>query len=445
MLRSPNNLITGGTAAPAPRAKASRVWPSRLSCSATICALLVAAAPLASAATRTVDSFDLGWRFHLGDAPGADKPGFSDSAWRQLDLPHDWSIEGPYDQAAATGGPGGYLPAGIGWYRKTFTLPDSDRGRQVSVQFDGVYEHSTVWINGHEAGSRPYGYTTFRFDLTAFLNFGSAPNVIVVRVDNSQQPNSRWYTGSGIFRHTWLSVADPMHIAPWGVWVTTPDVALDKATIKVTTHLQNGRVASQQETVRVRVLDGDGKDAAEPVTSPASELAAGAEADAYASMVLRSPRLWSPASPSLYTVRTDLVVAGEVIDSTDTTIGVRTAVFDVNRGLLINGEQVKLRGMCACIMMPAQWGPPSPTPSSSAAYACSRRWAATPSAAATTRWPRSSTTSATASGSSSWTRPSTSGPSGNRRSSSATRTSSPTGTSRTWWTWSAATATTPAS
>jgi beta-galactosidase len=346
MPRSHKNSMTDGTAKIARRAKAALAWRSRLIDSAAFCALVIAAAPLASAASRTVDSFDLGWRFNLGDVPGAEKPEFPDASWRQLDLPHDWSIEGPYDQAAPTGASGGYLPAGIGWYRKTFTLPDSDKGRQVSVQFDGVYEHSTVWINGHEAGSRPYGYATFRVDLTAFLNFGSAPNVIVVRVDNSQQPNSRWYTGSGIFRHTWLSVADPLHIAPWGVWVTTPDVSAETATVKVTTHLQNGRASTQQATVRVRVLDADGKDAAEPANSSASDVAAGAEADAEVSMALRSPKLWSPSSPSLYTVRTDLLVGGDVVDTADTTVGVRSAVFDVNRGLLINGEQVKLRGMC---------------------------------------------------------------------------------------------------
>ncbi|UCG89335.1 MAG: beta galactosidase jelly roll domain-containing protein, partial [Gemmatimonadota bacterium] len=153
---------------------------------------------------------DYGWMFTTGDPAGAEDPAFDDGGWRSLDLPHDWSIEGPYDQNAATGGRGGYLPTGVGWYRRSFELPSGARGRRVTVEFDGVYENSDVWVNGHHLGSRPYGYISFRYDLTPYLVDGE--NVVAVRVDNSHQPNTRWYSGSGIYRHVWLTVTDPLHV-----------------------------------------------------------------------------------------------------------------------------------------------------------------------------------------------------------------------------------------
>ncbi len=313
----------------------------------------IAVLSLAQAASadsvRQTDLFDFGWRFHLGETPGGEAPAFDDSAWRPLDLPHDWSIEGPYDEKAPTGGSGGYLPTGIGWYRKTFSLPEADRGRRLDVQFDGVYERSTVWVNGHEAGMRPYGYSTFSYDISPYLNFGAAPNVIAVRVDNSQQPNSRWYSGSGIFRHTWLITTDTLRIAPWGVLVTTPDVSQDSATVNVRVHVRNGRAAPQKVTVREQLLDGDGalvspQPAAEAAGT--AEVGAGEESDVVSTLTVAKPRLWSPASPAMYRVRTEVLVGGDVVDRADTGFGIRHVDFDVDRGLLINGAQVKMRGMC---------------------------------------------------------------------------------------------------
>ena len=210
------------------------------------------------ATVRQHQSFDFGWRFHAGDAAAAEQPGADDPGWRPVDLPHDWSIEGPYDEHAATGGSGGYLPTGVGWYRKTFTLPETDRGRRVALQFDGVYQHSTVWLNGHKIGGWPYGYASFVVDLTAALNFGATPNAIAVRVDNSRQPNSRWYSGSGIYRHTWLDITDPLHVAPWGVGVTTPEVAKDSATVRVQVTVKNLRATGQRGEVFTQVLDETG-------------------------------------------------------------------------------------------------------------------------------------------------------------------------------------------
>ena len=179
---------------------------------------------------RVRESFDFGWRFLKGDAPGADQPAFADTTWRKLTLPHDWSIEGPHGENESTAGPGGYLPTGVGWYRKAFTVPEGSRGRKWSVEFDGVYMNSEVWINGHLLGRWPYGYTSFAYDLTPYLNFGDKPNVLAVRVDNSAQPNSRWYSGSGIYRHTWITMTDSLRVAHWGTYVTTPRVSTDAFT-----------------------------------------------------------------------------------------------------------------------------------------------------------------------------------------------------------------------
>ncbi|HEY4990082.1 MAG TPA: glycoside hydrolase family 2 TIM barrel-domain containing protein [Opitutaceae bacterium] len=302
-----------------------------------------------AASARERSLFDFGWRFQLGDIPGGESQNFDDSAWRPLDLPHDWSIEGPYDEKAPAGGTGGYLPTGIGWYRKAFTVPEADRGRSVLVEFDGVYERSTVWVNGKELGTRPYGYSSFHYDLTPYLNYGGTRNVIAVRVDNSLQPNSRWYSGSGIYRHTWLLTAAPVHIAPWGVLVRTPEVSAASATVTVTTRLQNARSADARVEVRTLLLEAQPSlppGVAPPSSSSAAVVTAEGEGEISATLVLPAPRLWSPDSPTLYTVRTEVLVAGEVVDSVDTVFGIRSVTFDVDRGLLINEVPVKMKGMC---------------------------------------------------------------------------------------------------
>ena len=314
--------------------------------------LLMASNP---SGARQQDSFDQDWRFFLGDCAGAEQPAFSDSTWRTLDLPHDWSIEGPYDEKASSGGPGGYLPTGVGWYRKTFTLPESARGQRVAIQFDGVYQHSTVWINGHNLGTWPYGYTTFHYELTPFLNFDDRPNIVAVRVDNSAQPNSRWYSGSGIFRHTWLTITAPLSIAPWGVCVTTPAVSAECATIRVRTRVENTNATAQKFELHTQVLDAAGqplrrqegiKTLEGPLATATGEVAAGAEREIETTLNLPAPRLWSPGSPVLYRLRSEIRTAGAVVDAMETVFGIRHIEYDANRGLLLNGTPVKLRGMC---------------------------------------------------------------------------------------------------
>jgi beta-galactosidase len=298
----------------------------------------------AADAPRVHESFDLGWRFFRGEANHAEQAEFDDAAWRKLDLPHDWSIEGPYDEKAATGGPGGYLPAGIGWYRKYFAVPEALRGQQITVEFDAVYMNSDVWINGRHLGRWPYGYTSFAYDVTPYLKLGSQPNILAVRVDNSQQPGSRWYSGSGIYRHVWITATDSLHIAEWGIYVTTPTLSARSAAVEVRTRVQNGRSEAQAVTLVSEIVDADGQIAATAqIDGP---VAAGAEREFDQMVGLIGPRLWSPAAPNLYRLRSRVLVGGRLIDTTETPFGVRRVEYDTNRGFLLNGEPANMLGMC---------------------------------------------------------------------------------------------------
>src|SRR5476651_230349 len=193
-----------------------------------------------SAESRKIESFDKSWMFFKGDPSGADKVSFSDAAWRKLDVPHDWMIEGPYAESNPTGRGGGYLPADIGWYRKHFEVSDADAKKKVSIEFDGVMANSDVWINGYHLGKRPYGYISFEYEMTGHLNFGKGKtNVLSVRADNAIQPASRYYTGAGIYRHVHLTITDPLHIAINGVFITTPQIAPGKNVVLIKTTVVN--------------------------------------------------------------------------------------------------------------------------------------------------------------------------------------------------------------
>jgi beta-galactosidase len=294
-------------------------------------------------APRTRESFDFGWKFRRGEAQGAQAIEFDDAAWRDVDLPHDWSIEGPFDQNAPSSGPGGYLPAGIGWYRKSFRIPESDRDRVVVLEFDGVYRNSEVWINGQYLGRRPYGYVPFSYELTPHLNFGG-DNVVAVRVDNSNQTNCRWYSGSGIYRHTWLLATGPLRIAYWGTFVTCPRVSAESAIVEVKSRIVNSRKNESQVALTTAILDKDGSAVQSQEASQTIE--AGAEYEFVQQIAVAKPSLWSPAHPTLYTVRSTVRESGRVADVYDTPIGIREAVFDANRGFLLNGEHIKLNGAC---------------------------------------------------------------------------------------------------
>ena len=294
-------------------------------------------------------SMDLNWSFTRGDPPGAENPAFDDSNWRVLDVPHDWSIEGPYAPTNVTAGPGGFLPAGIGWYRKHFTTPSAFKDKEVSVQFDGIYMNADVYLNGHRVGRHAYGYTSFACDLTPFLAAPGQDNVLAVRVDNDRQPNSRWYTGSGIYRHVWADVTGPVHVAHWGTYVTTPNATPETADIVVKTRIQNDTDAAVSVGVHQDLVDSTGKIVGR-AESPA-EIPAKGEQEVAQTISLSRPQLWSPDHPILYTVRTTLArgeggAAAEVLDNYDTPVGIRQFEFDVDRGFLLNGQHVKILGMC---------------------------------------------------------------------------------------------------
>jgi len=306
--------------------------------------LMGAAVTFAGELPRTRPTMDFGWRFLLGDPPSAQLADFDDSAWRPVDLPHDWSIFGPFDETAPARGGGAYLPTGVGWYRKTFQIPDAFQNRQVRIEFDGVYENSDVWINGHWLGKRPFGYISFSYDLAAYLKFNQQPNVLAVRVDNSVQPNSRWYSGSGIYRHTWLSVTDPLSIAPGGVYAITPQVSETNATVQIATQVVNNRKSAARFALISTLFDRDGKQLRSDRSE--GELDAGESGKLTQQLRIEHPHLWSDETPYLYTLRSTLRLGDEAIDQLDTPIGVRSIEFDVDRGFLLNGRQVKLDGVC---------------------------------------------------------------------------------------------------
>jgi beta-galactosidase len=295
-----------------------------------------------TAPVRVRDSFDFGWKFFKGDAPGAEAPGFADTAWRALDLPHDWSVEGPFTQDAPASGSGGYAPTGIGWYRKRFRLPAGYAGRRVSIEFDGVYQNSEVWINGRYLGKRPFGYISFSYDLTPHLAAGE--NVVAVRVDNSKQPGSRWYSGSGIYRHTWLVAADDVHIPQWGTFVVTPRASADAATVQAQTRVRNAGSAAADCTLTSAIVGADGR-----MVATAESPRRIAPGDVYVfdqQLRVEKPALWSVETPALYTLRSTVRAGGKVVDEYETPFGIREAVFDADRGFLLNGRHVKLNGVC---------------------------------------------------------------------------------------------------
>lgn len=310
----------------------------------------------AASADATSNVFEDGWRFALVNRTGiidptgayadAADPSFDDSSWRTVSVPHDWSIELDPTNAAGTSSGTGYLQGGLGWYRKTFTLPQSLAGHRISVEFDGVYMDSTVYLNGQLVAQHPYGYTGFAADLTALAHTdGSTPNVLAVKVQN-QLPSSRWYSGSGIYRHVHLVTTDPVHVARHGVFVTTPDLAktyaAGYAAVHVATSALDERDAGTQATVVSTVLDASGR----RVASGSVAVGLGAQAQTATSDIrVDKPHLWSTGTPYLYTLRTDLVVGRHVVDSVRTSFGIRWVAVDPQGGFSLNGKSMKIQGV----------------------------------------------------------------------------------------------------
>jgi len=299
--------------------------------------------PFDGVTPRVRESFDFGWKFCKGDIPEAQHSEFSDANWKNVALPHDWSIEGPFGEKEPAGASGGYLPTGIGWYRKHFHLPDLHKAKQITIEFDGVYQNSEVWINGHYLGKRPYGYIPFFYDLTPHITF-EAENIMAVKVDNSRQTNCRWYSGSGIYRHTWLLSTNRVHVAHWGTFVTSPFVSRDAATLQIKTTIKNEGNNSASCTLTTNILDAE-EEAIQSAES-SQEVAANGEYEFVQQVRVMNPHLWSVGDSYLYKVRSTVHEQNQAIDEYDTPIGIREAIFDADKGFLLNGERVKLNGAC---------------------------------------------------------------------------------------------------
>jgi len=306
---------------------------------------------------RTVTDFDKGWRFHLGNVDDGEKNSVSDASWRLLDLPHDWSIEGKFAKENPATPEGGALPGGIGWYRKTFTVPASAKGGLVYIDFDGVYQKSDVWINGHHLGFRPNGYISFRYELTPYLNF-NGKNTIAVKVDNSVQPNSRWYSGSGIYRNVWLVTTRKMAIDHWGTFVTTPEVSDRTATVHIqTTVIASKDLGQNWVGIETTIFDPSGKKVGSLYTSKGNgkdgniDLSADKPAVITQNIKVEKPQLWSTTSPSLYKAVTKVYSLGYdavkmPADEYTTTFGIRYFNFDADKGFTLNGKPLKILGVC---------------------------------------------------------------------------------------------------
>ena len=292
--------------------------------------------------------FDSGWKFHRGGAQGAESVEFDDSGWRSIDLPHDWSVEdlpgtsSPFDVNAISQVSGGFTTGGTGWYRKTFTVPAGLKGKCFRILFEGVYMNSEIFLNGSHLGNHPYGYTSFWFDVTDKIKQG-ANNVLCVKVMNEGE-NSRWYSGSGIYRHVWLQVLDLLHVETWGTHVTTPYVSSDKAKVNIVTWVVNQGRTGNNALLRTSVLKPDG----EVAGSSENEISVdpGTKFPVIQSITVNQPLLWSPETPSLYTVVTEVLTYKTSNDKTTTTFGIRTISFDTINGFSLNGKPMKLKGGC---------------------------------------------------------------------------------------------------
>lgn len=301
------------------------------------------------------ERFDEGWRFHLGGAQRAEEPGFDDSEWRWVDLPHDWSIEDlrdrqaglpplptPFDPDAVSQVNGGFTRGGTGWYRKVFAVPDQAKGKIVTLQFDGVYMNADCWLNGHYLGSHPYGYTSFFFDISSRLNYGGE-NVVAVKVRNEGE-NSRWYSGSGIYRHVWLFYDDPVHLTPWGIQITTPVASEKTAEILVKTSLTNKSTEAAEVKLITRILNRD----REPVAlhETVKTLQPEETTDVVQQLKFSNPARWTLEDPALYTLVSEVYSGNIESDRAETPFGIRTFSYDTAEGFTLNGKPVKMKGAC---------------------------------------------------------------------------------------------------
>lgn len=297
--------------------------------------------------------FDLGWKFMRDSVPGAETVTFNDSSWRNVDLPHDWSIEdltvtdsvgdiGPFYKSSEGGVATGHVKGGTAWYRKHFLVEAADSGKHFTLRFDGVYMISTVWVNGQKVGSHYYGYTPFSFDITSLLKPG-ADNLIAVEVKNPGK-NSRWYSGSGIYRHVWLTVTDKLRVENNGVYIATSVLSKDTAIVKLAISVKNDRGKPADAILKTRITDKNGNELASKEEQ--MKIEAGGTQTLTQSVSISEPRLWSPVSPELYTATIQIMENNSMIDSYTVPFGIRTLSFSVTEGFKLNGTTLELKGGC---------------------------------------------------------------------------------------------------
>jgi beta-galactosidase len=294
------------------------------------------------AQSRQIRDLDFNWKFKNGDFPGAETPSFNDKDWRSLDVPHDWSVESEFLEDTPHGQSIGYLPTGTGWYRKSFNLTKKDLSQKMWIEFDGIYMNSDVWLNGKHLGHYPNGYNSFQYPINAFAKEGT--NLLVVKADNSVQPNSRWYSGSGIYRHVRLVVTGQVHLEPFsGIYITTPEILKEQAQVDVKINLRNNLVSERTGSLVSIIIDKNGKEIArqeKPFTAAANSLTSFSRV-----VTIPEPSLWSPEFPYLYTLVTQVYDQGVKVDETATRFGIRSTLFSAEQGFLLNGKQVKMKGV----------------------------------------------------------------------------------------------------
>ena len=292
---------------------------------------------------RETIKFTKDWKSVLGDSEDYKNPDFNDSGWRTLNVPHDWSIEGEFSKNNPASPGGGALPGGTGWYRKSFTLPAADKDKLVFIDFDGVYQKSEVWINGHYLGMRPYGYSSFRYELTPYLNFGGE-NLIAVKVNNSEQPNSRWYSGSGIYRNVWLIKTGKVFVDHWGTFISTPEVSYEKSLVLIKTRIKNQAGNNGELKFRTTIYNPSGKPVvhAETKVDPWEN-----DNDEFSNELnIEQPALWNIKTPQMYKAVTEVFFDGKLTDTYETPFGIRYFNFDEKEGFSLNGEKLKILGVC---------------------------------------------------------------------------------------------------
>jgi beta-galactosidase len=283
------------------------------------------------------------WRFHLSSVEDRRWRGQETSTWRQLDLPHDWSIELPRNPDNISGDSGGYFPMGVGWYQKELSIDEAWRGKKIFIELEGVYMNAEIRLNDHFLGRHPYGYTSFHLDLTPYIDWGGS-NSLDVFVDNSHQRNSRWYSGSGIYRPVWLIVVDPVHIAHWGISITTPEVSAGSAQVRVRTRVENESVSTETVSLHTRILDPNGLEVG--ILQSDSRIENRSSHEFLGELLVTDPQRWSPDSPHLYQAETEIRVNGRVADRETTVFGIRSIEFSAENGFLLNGEPTLLKGGC---------------------------------------------------------------------------------------------------